>query len=86
MLTVQMCSKVIFLDFKHLNHLNVILLLFVMVIMVILNSGRRETLILSLANRFGPDPPFRVVTDCKAKVRFVCCFRVAAPAVRIEGR
>jgi hypothetical protein len=24
---------------------------------------------LSLENRFGPDPPFRVVTDCKANVK-----------------
>ncbi len=33
------------------------------------HKGRREPLILSLANRFGPDPPFRVVTDYKANVK-----------------
>jgi hypothetical protein len=33
-----------------------------------LSRGRWEALILSLANRFGPDPPFRVVMDCKAIV------------------
>jgi hypothetical protein len=27
------------------------------------SRGRREPLILSLENRFGPDPPFRVVMD-----------------------
>ena len=29
----------------------------------------REIPFLSLANRFGPDPPFRVVRDCKANVK-----------------
>ncbi len=48
-------------------------------------SGRREMVNLSLANRIGPDPPFRVVTDCKANVKFVSCFRVVAPAVQIQG-
>jgi hypothetical protein len=42
-------------------------------------SGRREPLILSLAHRFGPDPPFRVVTDCKAHVKLCILLPSCSP-------
>ncbi len=41
----------------------------------------QETRILSLANRFGPDPPFpsRVVTDCKANVKLCILLPSCSP-------
>jgi hypothetical protein len=44
-----------------------------------IGRARREMVNLSLANRFGPNPPFRVVTDCKANVKLCTLLPSCSP-------